>query len=393
MKSVSEEKSAIKILCLEDSPSDAELICEMLADAGYAPVMDLVETEKEFVSHLSDCNYDLIISDFQLAGFNAFASLRLSIEMAPDVPFICVSGSIGEETAIELLKNGAMDYVLKERLERLPAVVIRALAEAKEKKARLQAEDALREYSLRLEEMVEARTCELKEAHEHIVKQGKLAILGQLAGGVGHELRNPLAAIKNASYYLKMAVKEPSADIKETLQILEREVASSEKIISSLLEYARPPQPAKTTIDVPALIRDALSRNPASTLVEICLMFEENLPFIQADSGQIFLVMENLILNALQSMPDGGILSISARKKPEGQLEISISDTGTGIPADNFEKIFEPLFTTRAKGIGLGLPISRMLVEAHEGTLLLKSEPGKGSVFTIMLPASAEEGK
>jgi len=133
----------LKVLSLEDSPRDFEIIKELLIDAGYDLHMDRVDTEKEFISASSTKEYDIILADFKLPGFDAFAALRLATEICPDVPFICVSGSIGEETAIEIIKQGAVDYVLKDRPERLPFAVSWALDQANETKARKKAEDAL----------------------------------------------------------------------------------------------------------------------------------------------------------------------------------------------------------------------------------------------------------
>jgi CheY-like chemotaxis protein len=145
------ENLPLKVLCLEDSPRDAEIIRELLTDAGFNINLDWTATEKEYISLLRGSTYDVILSDFTLSGFDAFGALRLSLDICPNVPFICVSGSIGEETAIELLTHGAVDYVLKDRLARLPAAITRALREAKEKEARGQTEEALRLLSSRQE--------------------------------------------------------------------------------------------------------------------------------------------------------------------------------------------------------------------------------------------------
>jgi PAS domain S-box-containing protein len=134
----------LKVLILEDSQADAELILELLTDSGYVLEYKLTKTEKEFESQLFPPKYDIILSDFSLPGFNAFGALNLCNQICPDIPFICVSGSIGEETAIELLKTGADDYILKDRLERLPFAVNRALDDAKEKLAHKQAEEDLK---------------------------------------------------------------------------------------------------------------------------------------------------------------------------------------------------------------------------------------------------------
>jgi PAS domain S-box-containing protein len=147
--------TALKILCLEDVPRDAEIIHELIIDSGYKLDMDFASTEKEYESLLRKSTYDIILSDFKLLGFDAFGALRLSSEICPDVPFICVSGSIGEETAIELLKLGAVDYVLKDRLERLPFAINRALNDAKDKENRQKAEEALRKSEQRFQVLAE----------------------------------------------------------------------------------------------------------------------------------------------------------------------------------------------------------------------------------------------
>jgi PAS domain S-box-containing protein len=138
----------LNVLCLEDSQQDAEIMRELLIDAGYDLNMDCTAFENEFVSFLRSREYDIILSDFKLSGFDGFAALRWSVEISPNVPFICVSGSIGEDAAVELLKKGAVDYILKDRLIRLPSAIQRAIKEANETKARLQAEEALRESEI-----------------------------------------------------------------------------------------------------------------------------------------------------------------------------------------------------------------------------------------------------
>ncbi|MGA3287705.1 MAG: PAS domain S-box protein, partial [Bacteroidota bacterium] len=140
----------LTVLCLEDSPQDVEIMRELLVDAGYDLSMDCTAVEKEFASLLRSHTYDIILADFKLPSFDGFTALRRAMEICPNVPFICVSGTIGEETAVELLKQGAVDYVIKDRLARLPAAIKRALDEAKEKKSRRQAEEALRESELKL---------------------------------------------------------------------------------------------------------------------------------------------------------------------------------------------------------------------------------------------------
>jgi len=250
----------------------------------------------------------------------------------------------------------------------------------------------LREYSERLEEMVAQRTKELEDAQEQLVRKEKLAVLGQLAGGVSHELRNPLGAIKNAAYFLNMALEDPEPDVEETLEILEKEVETSEKIIWSLLDFARPNPLSLREVDVNGIVEEALSRVTVPENVQVVNQLNESLPTILADPDQIGQVFGNIIINAVQAMPDGGQLTLESEIDGQDGVAISISDTGGGISKENLDKVFEPLFTTKARGIGLGLAVTNALARRHGGAIEVRSEVDKGSTFTIKLPVKAEQG-
>lgn len=227
---------------------------------------------------------------------------------------------------------------------------------------------------------------ERKRLEEQLRRSEKLAVLGQLAGGVGHELRNPLGAIKNAAYFLNMVLKQPKPEVKETLEILDREVASCEHIINSLLEFARQKQPTKRKIDITDVIQRALSHIRVPEKVEVVSQLDRALPPTLADPDQLSQVFGNIILNAIQAMPEGGRLVIKSSVPEPNWVAISFTDSGIGIPPEAMKRLFEPLFTTKAKGIGLGLAIVKTLVEGHTGTIEAQSELGKGSTFTVKLP-------
>jgi len=252
--------------------------------------------------------------------------------------------------------------------------------------------EKLTEYSEKLEEMVEQRTKELRDTQEQLVRQEKLAVLGQLAGGVGHELRNPLGAIKNAAYFLNIALEDPDPEIKETIEILGKEVETSERIINSLLDYARSKPPTVRKTDINPVIQESLSRTTIPDQVEVQSQMDRTLPSIQADPDQLVQVFGNIILNAVQAMPDGGQLSVKSEASSPEMIALSFSDTGVGISEENLGKIWEPLFTTKAKGIGLGLPITKTIVEAHGGTIEVESTVGEGTTFTVKLPLGHVEG-
>ena len=214
-------------------------------------------------------------------------------------------------------------------------------------------------------------------------------MLGQLAGSVGHELRNPPGIINNAIYYLRMVQPDADEKVKEYLGIIEAETHTADKIISDLLDFSRIKSVDVEPVVVSDLVRRTLERFPAPENVQVTLNLPENLPTIYIDPRQMTQVLGNLVLNACQAMPKGGEITLSAKKKGK-MVAIAVADTGVGIPPENMKKLFEPLFTTKPKGIGLGLAVSKKLVEANGGKIEVESEPGKGSIFTVYLPVSKE---
>lgn len=240
-------------------------------------------------------------------------------------------------------------------------------------------------HSERLEEMVEERTKKLRDVQDQLIRKEKLSVLGQLAGGVGHELRNPLGVISNAIYYLKMVLPDADETVKEYLDTISSEVDRSTIIVSDLLDLSRSRPAEREQIAVSELINQALDRNSPPDEIEVAIEIPSDLPSLFAEPHQIGQVFNNLIINAYQAMPDGGKLTINAKAQKD-KVCLSITDTGSGISEDNKKNLFEPLFTTKARGIGLGLAVSKNLVEANEGNIEVESEEGKGSTFTVILP-------
>ena len=233
--------------------------------------------------------------------------------------------------------------------------------------------------------MVEERTKELKDAQEELVRKEKLAFLGQLSGSVGHELRNPLGVISNAVYLLNTIHNDGDETTKEYLDIISSEVQNSEKIITDLLDFSRTRSPEIDKVNVSEMVDGVLKRRPSPNGVRITKEIAENIPAVYVDPRQVGQVIDNLIANAYQAMPEGGELKIKAEEIKK-KVILSITDTGIGISKENMKKLFEPLFTTRARGIGLGLSVSKGLIEANGGQIRAKSKEGSGSTFTIILP-------
>lgn len=259
---------------------------------------------------------------------------------------------------------------------------------------RKQAEEQIRQLNAELEQRVERRTRDLQEAQERLVKQERLAMLGRLAGGVSHELRNPLGVISNAVYFLNIILADADEKVKEYLDILDRESQTANQLISDLANYSSIQPGARCPVRLADLVAQTLARHPVPSSVSLELDFSDGLPMAYVDPRQIGQALGNLVVNAYQAMPEGGTLRLRGEAIYEGVgpekhvagVMISIRDTGVGILPEHMPKIFEPLFSTKPKGIGLGLVISKRLIEVNGGSIKAQSEPGVGAEFSVLLP-------
>ncbi|RME98945.1 MAG: PAS domain S-box protein [Chloroflexi bacterium] len=247
-------------------------------------------------------------------------------------------------------------------------------------------EEALKNYSEQLTDMVVRRTKELRAAQEELVRKEKLATLGQLAGSVGHELRNPLAVITNAVYFLKMMPAAADETVAEYLEIINSETHKAEKIVSDLLNFSRKWIANRRPASAKDLVQTTLAAVPPPEDISVQTQIAENLPAVLVDAQQMEQVLTNLLTNAYQAISGPGQVTVSARPN-NGSVVVAVADTGSGISAENMKKIFEPLFTTKARGIGLGLVVTKNLVEANGGEISVCSVENQGTTFTISLPA------
>jgi PAS domain S-box-containing protein len=255
-----------------------------------------------------------------------------------------------------------------------------------------QTEETLERYSARLENEVEERTHELHQAQERLVRQERLAALGQLAGNISHELRNPLGVISNAVYFLKLVQGDANEQVREYLEMIATETRKADKIIQDLLDFSRVKAMDRRAVDIPGLAQGVIQKTQIPENVNVKLIFSADLPRIYADPRHVEQILNNLVTNACQAMPDGGQLAIGAEMtEDQAFLAIAVSDNGAGISPENMENLFEPLFTTKPKGIGLGLVVCQKLAEANEGRIEVQSEVGKGSTFTLYLPVYGVE--
>jgi PAS domain S-box-containing protein len=254
---------------------------------------------------------------------------------------------------------------------------------------RKRAEEEIRDLNDGLEIMVQERTKQLLASQDELVRKGKLAVLGQVAGRVGHELRNPLGVMSNAVYFLQTVLSDADEITREYLDIIKDEISISDRIVSDLLDSIRAKPPFPEAVGLGEVIERILQKLTIPDSVSITQDIPEALPALRVDAMQISQVFRNLISNGVEAMPEGGKLEIRAvENRPDGTVVVSIRDNGSGMTPEQQSRLFEPLFTTKARGIGLGLVVVKNLTEANGGTVDVESAAGKGSTFSIVLPAA-----
>ncbi len=370
--------SELRLLHLEDSDLDHELVIHQLTEGGFQCVVRRAQKRDEFRQALEEGCNDIILADYSLPSFDGVSALKMAQEHCPDTPFLFVSGAMGEEVAIETLKSGATDYVLKQNLERLVPSVRRALREATDRAERRRLEEQLRE-----------RAEELAEAHRR--KDEFLAMLS-------HELRNPLAPIRNALQFMRMSGKLDPASA-QARDIIERQATHLSQLVDDLLDVTRitrgKVQVRRERIDLATVAHSATET--VRPLLEtrqhrLTLDLGTEPVLADADSLRVEQVITNLLTNAAKYTDPGGQIWLTISREGE-QAVIRVRDTGIGIPPELQARIFdlfmqaEPAFDRSLGGLGIGLTLVRRLVELQRGSIAVYSQgPGHGSEFTVRLP-------
>lgn len=373
----------LKVLLLEDSAFDAELLNEALLAAYPRATVHLVSDGEAYATAICRGGFDVILSDHELGGYSGDEALALARERVPYVPFIFVSGVIGEDNAVELLKRGATDYVSKLRLSRLPLVLERAMREIAERAARAKAETGLR---LAKEEA---------ERASH-AKDRFLAVLS-------HELRTPLASVSFATHLLlKVAtVPERYADLLPTIQ---RNVSLEARLIDDLLDVSAitsgklAVKPATIDMrDVLAQVVETSREQLAQKGIELVYTPLAAPAWVSGDEARLQQVLSNLLRNAIKFSPAGAAVRLASRVDADGTFVCTCSDDGVGLETEALERIFMAFEQADGDvarlygGLGLGLAIARHLVDQHGGKLSAQSAgPGRGATFTLRLPGVAE---
>jgi signal transduction histidine kinase len=501
-------KSALRILLLEDNYHDAELIQELLEADYFVCEVIRVQTRDEFVAGLEDAGLDLILADYKLPSFDGLSALQLALDARADLPFIFVSGSLGEEVAIEAVKIGATDYVVKSRLSRLVPSVQRALRETRERAERRKAEKAFRRSEVylaeaqrlshtgsfgwdlasgeiywsdetyrifetepstkpsvqlvldrthpddrtQLREIIDRASLDRNEftaEHRLLMADGsvkyvravarplagedpgsfvfvgavmditereraeeererlrqleadlayinRVTMMGELAASLAHEIKQPVtAAAINAQACSQWLRRDPpdAPRASEAASAMVAALTRTTGIIDRVSSLYRRGKPERELIDLNEIVRemsvllfDKASRSGVSIRTDL----DPALPASTADRVQLQQVLMNLMLNGVEAMQDrGGELTVASTRTEDGQLLISVRDTGIGLSIDAAERIFDAFFTTKPQGTGMGLSISRRIIAAHGGRLWESSNTGQGATFQFTLPVGA----
>jgi len=498
-------KTPLRILLLEDDAQDVELIQELLEADHFVCEVAHVQTRAEFLAGLEDSGIELILADYTLPSFDGLSALKLALSARPDLPFIFVSGTLGEEAAIDALKTEATDYVLKTRLSRLVPSVQRALREARERAERKKAEDALRRSEMYLAEaqrlshtgsfgwdllreeiywsdetyrifeceattkptvqlvidrthpddrmhlrqiidnasierraftvehrlimadgsvkyvravarpstgedpgrvifvgavtdITERKRAEqererLRQLEGDLAYMSRVMTVGELAASLAHEIKQPITAALMRAKACTRWLRRDAPEVEEACaaaSAMVADVTRATEIIERVRLLYRRGTAKQEPVDLNDIIRemtvllnDTAHRNSVSIRTEL----DVSLPTAKADRVQLQQILMNLMSNGIEAMQaTGGGLSVTSRRTEDGQLLISVSDSGVGLPVDGHERIFEAFFTTKPQGTGMGLSISRRIIELHGGRLWASPNAGRGATFQFTLP-------
>jgi two-component system cell cycle sensor histidine kinase/response regulator CckA len=371
-------KNPLHILHLEDSPEDAALVQSVLKQGGITCSITQVQTRAEFLAALARGEVDLILSDFALPGFDGLAALEATRAQWPNLPFIIVSGTAGEEEAIKSLKHCATDYIEKDHLYRLVPEVQRAMQEVEDR-------------------------AERRKLEEQFIQSQKMEVIGQLAGGVAHDFNNILAVIIG---YADLMLQQlgPDQPLHKYACEIQHAVERATKLTRQLLIFSRKQTVQPVVLDPNEVLKnlDKMLRKLIDESVEMHFVLDNPIGRIKADSGYVGQVLMNLVINARDAMPGGGKLTIETHNVslaeayayahpnliPGDYVMLAVSDTGSGMTDEVKKHLFESFFTTKpkGKGTGLGLTTCQTIINQCGGHIGVYSEVGKGTTFKVYFP-------
>src|SRR5690625_2670417 len=369
----------LRILLVEDVPADAELTIDALRADGIDCEVRCVDTEDDYVAALDGFRPGIVLSDLGLPEFNGYRALNILRRHDALLPFVFVSGAMGEDVAVEALRQGATDYILKDNTARLTEAVRRAVREAGEQRARQRAE-------------------------EELIRAQRFESLALLAGGLSHDLRNLLQPLLLAADTLDDYSDDPR--LARLGELVRGCGQRGLEMVSSMLTFARG---ARRTEPVPvnALFQalDLLLKGSVPRTVTLHIDAHADALTFEGNQTELQQCLLNLSLNAIQAMPDGGRLSVTAERctlaedffRPGEEAVagayvcLDVTDTGAGMAPEVLDQLFQPFFTTKENGTGLGLVSCQRIIDNHGGVLRVHSVCGEGTSFRLYLPVARQD--
>ena len=391
-------KTPLRIVYLEDDPRDAELVQEILAADGLECAITRVETETDFTSILEEGGVDLVLADYTLPSFDGLSALQIVQKNWPSVPLIFVSGTLGEDLAIEALKKGATDYVFKTRLSRLAPSVRRALREAGERSDLVKAEEAL------------------QKAQAELAHVARVTTLGELTASIAHEINQPLSAVvNNANAGLRwLSGESPNIDeAREAIRRIVRDGNRAAGVISKTRALFKKAPMTKEQFDINEAVEEIVTLTYSEAQrnrVVVRTRLDGNIPLVRGDRVQLQQVVLNLLINAIEAVSGMSqdqrevfVRSQKGRGDPVESREqnaghharaevdsthvlVTVCDSGRGLDPTALEHLFDAFYTTKSHGLGMGLAISRSIIEAHGGRLWAKANAPQGAIVQFALP-------
>lgn len=386
---------ADRILVVDDETIILQLATMVLTSRGFEVLT--AQSGRQCIEIVKNERPALVLLDYMMPGMDGMTTLRQLRRAYPDTYVIMLTGKGSEQIAVEVMKAGAADYILKpfknqDLVERIENVLRIRRIEIHNRELREERERLLNEiegWNVELERRVAEKTRELELAHAEILQAEKLAALGHVSAGMAHEIRNPLNAIGLFAQILKPALahdSEKSGYIDKLLHEIDR----IDDILSKLLDASKGP---KVTPEPVCLVEtidrilDSFSEQLKAGQVRVDKRYAQVPPPMMADKGEIEQIFNNLFANSLYEMQHGGVLGVAIGY--DGQMvTIEVSDTGGGIPRENLSQIFDPFFTTKSKGTGFGLSVVLRIVKNYRGHIHVNSTPGEGTVFSLEFPVA-----
>jgi two-component system, cell cycle sensor histidine kinase and response regulator CckA len=375
----------LRVLFVDDSEKDVFLLLRQLKKGGFEPQHKRVDDAVSLRTALQTDEWQIVISDFHMPNFDGLMALQVFKEAELDIPFILVSATVGEETAVLAMKQGAHDYIMKGNLTRLAPVVQRELREAEMRAQQRRTQSAL------------------QQREEQLRQSQKMEAIGRLAAGAAHDFKNVLTVILGQSQLL-MREKDVSASQRSKLEHIQNATDKASSLIVRLLAFSRKqelkPQALNLSTEVNAM--KPMLAPLLGNSIQFVVLPEPNLGSCEVDANSLEQVIINLVINARDAMPSGGTVTIGTANLsitqenavhhggvPQGDyILLTVTDSGTGMTEETRKHLFEPFFTTKESGKGTGLGLSTCYGTIHQsgGHIVVHSELGKGSSFRVYLP-------